>query len=404
MRNFARKTELMRRIAGLKPELTAMADFIFDHPEIGCEEVQASRLLEDFLAGHGFQVERGFGGLATAFRAVHRNGSGGPCIGLLCEYDAVANLGHGCAHHLQGPCVAGAALAVKDTVRDRPFTLEVIGTPCEEMAEGGKNIMLRNGAFKDLDVALMMHGGDSTQTDIRSMALTSMEVTFKGLAAHSAIAPHQGRSALEALMLAFNGIAYLRGHVLDDTRIHGIIENGGQAVNAIPERATASMEVRSFERPYLDQVVERVMRIFDGAALMTGTSYQVSKLYHTHNKIPVLSLNDLLMANAEAAGAKAIMPPREKTGSTDFASVMYTLPGSCIRVPFVTKGTASHSQAYLDRGKSPEAAEALVTGADILAMTSLDLIEDEAKLREIQDEFKRGKGGMASRAQSSSAQ
>lgn len=399
-----RKTELMRTIAGLQPELKAMADFIFDHPEIGYQETQASKLLADYLAGYGFELERGYAGLPTAFRAVHRNGSGGPRIGLLCEYDAVVNLGHGCAHHLQGPAIAGAALALKALVQDRPYTLEVIGTPCEEMAEGGKNVMLRNGAFQDLDVALMMHGGDGTQTDIKSMALTGMDVTFKGLAAHSAIAPHQGRSALEALMLAFNGIAFLRGHVLDDTRIHGIIENGGQAVNAIPERATAAMEIRSFERPYLDQVVERVMRIFDGAALMTGTSYEVSKVYHTHNKIPVLSLNRLLMANAEAAGARSIMPPREKTGSTDFASVMYTVPGSCIRVPFVEKGTASHSQAWLDRGKSPEAAEALVTGASILALTALDLIEDSAKLAEIKDEFARGKRGMESRAQSGSTQ
>jgi hypothetical protein len=100
------------------------------------------------------------------------------------------------------------------------------------------------------------------------------------------------------------------------------------------------------------------------------------------------------MENAAIAGAKAIMPPREKTGTTDFASVMYFVPGSCIRVPFVERGTMGHSQAFLDRGKSPEAAEALVTGANILAMTALDLIEDEARLREIQEEFRRTKDRM----------
>lgn len=387
----AKKAEIMKTIKGFKDKLVTMSDFIFDHPEIGYQEVQASKLLADYLLKNGFEVEMGYGGLSTAFRAIYHNGSGGPCIGLLCEYDAIINLGHACAHHLQGPSIVGAALALKETVKDYPFTLEVIGTPAEEMEEGGKNIMLAHGSFKQLDVALMMHGGDVTQTDVKSMALSEFIVTYKGLSAHSAIAPDKGRSALDALMLAFNGIAFLRGHVRDDTRINGIIENGGQAVNAIPEKAVARIEVRSYDRPYLNQVINRIMRIFEGAAMMTETSFEVQKVVDIHNKIPVLSLNRRLMENAEFAKAKAITPPREKTGSTDFASVMYYVPGTCIRVPFVEKGTPAHSQAWLEKGKSPEAHEALVMGANILAMTALDLIEDETAMTEIRAEFRREK-------------
>jgi metal-dependent amidase/aminoacylase/carboxypeptidase family protein len=234
----------------------------------------------------------------------------------------------------------------------------------------------------------MMHGGDSTQTDVKSLAYSELHVAFQGVAAHSAIAPEKGRSALEAMLLAFNGIAYLRGHVKDDTRIHGVIDGGGQPVNVIPERAEARIEVRSYDRSYLDQLVEGVLRVFQGAALMTDTTFEVQRSFATHNKIPVRSLNSLLMRNAELAGAESIMPPRERTGSTDFASVMYHVPGSCIRVPFVEKGTPSHSQAYLERGKSAAAHGALLMASRILAMTVLDLVEDKAELERIQAEFR----------------
>lgn len=386
-----RKNKIMRALEALQPELVHMSDFIFDHPEIGFQEVQAAQLLSGFLQGKGFQLEMGYGGLPTAFRAIHQNGHGGPRIGLLCEYDAIENLGHACAHHLQGPCIAGAAVALKESVQDFPYTLEVIGTPAEEIGGGGKNIMLEHGAFKELDVALMMHGGDATQADVRSMAISEFLVTFHGVSAHSAISPEQGRSALEALMLMFNGISFLRGHVREDTRIHGIIVNGGQAVNVIPEKATARIEVRSYDRPYLDQLIGRVLHIVEGAALMTDTRSEVERVVDIHNKIPVITLNDLMMNNARLAGAGEIMPPREKTGSTDFASVMYFVPGSCIRVPFVAPGVKAHSQTYLDRGKSGEAHGALVLGAKILALTALDLIADQGVLDTLQQEFRRKK-------------
>ncbi|HWR38418.1 MAG TPA: M20 family metallopeptidase [Patescibacteria group bacterium] len=374
-----------------KKDLAAIGDFIFQNPEIGYREVQAAKRLMIYLQENGFSVEEGYGGLDTAFRATYRQGSGGPCIGLLCEYDAVKNMGHACGHHLQGPCMAGAAVAIRENAGDWPYTLEVIGTPAEECAEGGKHIMLENNAFQHLDVALMMHGGDTTTTDVRSMALSEFVVTFRGVAAHSAIAPEKGRSALEAVMLAINGMAYLRGHVRDDVRLHSIIEEGGQVINAIPERAVARIEVRAYDRPYLDQVIRRIQNILDGAALMTETTYQLVKVSDFHNKIPVLSLNRLLMENAETVGAQAIAPPREKTGSTDFASVMYFVPGSCIRVAFVERGMTSHSQEWMERGMTPAAHDAIVYGAKILALTGYTLIADKNRLMEVQQEFCREK-------------
>jgi aminobenzoyl-glutamate utilization protein B len=386
-----KKEQIIASIENLQNSLFALSNFIFQHPEIGFQEQKAADLLSRFLIEKGFNVEIGYAGLSTAFKAVYQQGNGGPHIGLLCEYDALKDLGHACGHHLQGPCIAGAAIAVKNVLTDFDYVLEVIGTPGEECSNGGKNIMLENGAFKHLDVALMMHASDSTTTDIHSMARTEFAVTFKGISAHSAIAPERGRSALEAIMLAFNGLSFLRGHVRDDTRIHGIITEGGKLTNVIPDKAVAQLEVRSYDSVYLEGVVKRVMHILDGAALMTDTSYEIEKLGGSLSKIPVLSLNELLMKNAELIHARSITPPREKTGSTDFASVMFYVPGSCIRVGFIDKGIAAHSKEWVDKGLSADANEALVTGAKILGLTVLDLIEDSEILAKIKAEFHHGK-------------
>ena len=385
------KQQMMDVVEQNKNDLFLLSDFIYHHLEPGFQEVQAVAALTGYLEKQGFAVEKGYGGLPTAFRAVWKNGCGGPCIGLLCEYDALAGIGHGCAHHLQGPSMIGAAMAVKGLLTDRPYTLAVIGTPGEECPNGGKNSMLENGAFRELDVALMMHGSDTTTTDVKSMAASQFVIIYKGKSAHAAIAPEQGRSPLEAVTLAFNGLAFLRGHVADDVRIHGIITDGGQAVNVIPDTAAAKIEVRSYNRVYLDEVVGRVMRILDGAALMTDTTYTVEKIAAFHNKIPVISLNQLLMDNAALAQAKRISPPREKTGSTDFASVMYFIPGSCIRVCFIDKGVASHSQEWLNHGLSGEAHGALLTAAKIVAMTAADLIRDPERLAAVKNEFQKAK-------------
>ena len=140
-------------------ELTEMADDIFDHPELGLSEFRASGLLTSWLEKEGFQVEKGVGGLETAFKAVFKKGEGGPNIGLLCEYDALPGIGHACSHHMQGPSILGAAAALKNAGPDGNYTITVYGTPAEESVSG-KILMIKNGVnFEELDVALMMHAG-----------------------------------------------------------------------------------------------------------------------------------------------------------------------------------------------------------------------------------------------------
>ncbi len=386
MEQNAIHASLAAYIDRLAPELTMLSDDLFDHPEIGYQEFYARDILTKYLRDDCFEVETPYAGLDTAFRAVWRGGEGGPNVGLLCEYDALP-MGHGCAHHLQGPSCIGAALALKDVLAGVPCTVEVVGTPAEEIEDGGKTRMLTGGAFRHHDVALMMHGGNSCTTDVKSMALLEYRVTYRGVAAHVAIAPEKGCSALEALMLVSSGMAYLRGHALDDTRMSMIIEEGGTTVNAVVERAVAHIELRSYSRAYLDLLAERMKKILDGAALMTETTYDIVTIGEMQSKTPVLTLNEMLMRNAERIGARQIEPPRKKTGATDFAVVMNMVPGSCIRTAFVPSGTSSHSQAYLDAGKSADAHRALCEAAKILAMTSADLICEPENLHAVKEDF-----------------
>ncbi len=388
-----RKSRLYEVIDQAAERLIQMADFIFDHPEIGGNEVQAAEVLTSFLKENGFAVEMGCGGLKTAFRGVYENRPEDwdekkriPRIGILCEYDALENLGHGCGHHMQGPSCLGAALAVKEVLKSQPYDLVVYGTPAEETF-GGKINMIKDGCFEDIDVALMMHGAPDTCTDKKCLAMSNYEVVYTGKKAHAAIAPEQGRSAFDALLLAFQGVEFLREHVREDVRMHYTIKELPGPENVVPGRAVGKFALRSFSRDYLDSLTERFYNIINGAAMMSGVEAQITETQSLDNKVPVFALNDLVMENAAQAGIPDLRPPREKTGSTDFGNVMHRLPGCCLRVRFVPSGTASHSQEYIQAGKTEDAHNCVIYGAKALAGTSWDLITNPDLLPAIEKEF-----------------
>ncbi len=368
-------------------ELAEMSDDIFDHPEWGGTEEHAVQLLTDFLRKQDFTVETGIAGLPTAFRAEYQVGTGGPSIGLLCEYDALKGFGHGCGHHMQGPAVLGAAAALRHCLtEDTPARLVVYGTPAEETSMG-KTIMLKEGCFKDIDIALMTHANPETNVDVKSLALRSYRVCFYGTSAHAAIKPEEGRSALDALMLACHGLECLREHVRDDVRLHYAIRETSPLSNVVPDFVEASFVVRSYSTDYIETLVPRLEKIIRGAAMMTETTCEIKEKSHLDSKVPSYILNNLIMENAKAVDAPQIGAPRERTGSSDFGNVLHTLPGACVRIAFVPKGTSSHSQAYLDAGKSSQAHEAVRYAAKILALTSWDVISGEGLLEQIREEF-----------------
>lgn len=384
------KEALFTRVEDLEQELIELSAFLHANPELGNEEFQAVKRITHILERNGFVVESGLAGLDTAFRASYTVGSGGPVIGLLCEYDALKDLGHGCGHNLQSPSVVGAAIALSRLEDLPPCTIEVIGTPAEETTSG-KIPMAQQGCFDHLDIALMMHGGDRTTVDGRSLAVDNFEFVFEGKASHAAVAPEKGVSALDGVLMTFNGMEYLREHVRSDVRIHGIITDGGIAANIVPERAAAMFSIRAINRPYLDTVVERALNVARGAALATGTKVHIHPKKSLESKLNVQALNDVLLENAKLVGAKNVTPPREKTGSTDFSIVTHRVPGACIRVAFVPQGTPNHTKEWVEASNSKEGNEAILTAAKTLGATCIDVLSSATLLDAIKMQFKEEK-------------
>ncbi len=373
-----------------KEKLWSMADFIFDHPEYEGKEYQAAQLLTNYLKENGFTVEMGLAGFETAFRAEYKHGKGGPVIGILCEYDALKGLGHGCGHHMQGPCCLGAAIALAQAETDLPYTVVVYGTPAEETLSA-KCAMVEQGCFMDLDVAFMMHGGPNTCTDVKCMASDVYHVTFHGKRAHAALAPEKGRSALDALLIAFQGVEFMREHVPEDVKMHYTVSETPGPANVVHAKACGTFYLRSFSKKTLDEIAPRFENIIKGASLIADVTYEIHRDKQLFNKIPVLLLNKLLMDNAELVGAPQLAPPRQRTGSTDFGNVMYHIPGSCIRVAFVPEGTSSHSAEFVDAGKTQAAHDCILYGAKSIAGAAWDLISTDGLMDQVKEEFKQNK-------------
>lgn len=381
-----------------RAELCKMADLIYDFAEKSAEEYKSMELLTDYLQNEGFTVERGIA-LDTAFRATWDNcraivddegKNTAPVLGILVEYDALEDIGHACGHHMQGPAGIGAAIAIKEVMKDYPFKLVIYGTPAEETL-GGKIVMLDAGYMKELDLALMSHGSPNTSVDEKCMALENFVVTFHGVKSHAAISPDEGRSALDAALLSFHAIEMLREHVKDDTRMHYTIRNAGGPPNVVPDLTVAEYTLRSYSTSYLNTVVERFYNILKGAALMTDTTYDIQRDLPFKSKIVCHSVNDLLMKNAAYEKAPSIAAPRKKTGSTDFGNVLYEIPGSCIRIAFTKPDAQPHSQEYLDAGKSQAAHDAIVYAAKIMADSISDVLTNPGLLEEIKEEFNAAK-------------
>lgn len=377
-----------------RAELCKMADLIYDFAEKSAEEYKSMELLTDYLQNEGFTVERGIA-LDTAFRATWDNcraavddegKNTAPVLGILVEYDALEDIGHACGHHMQGPAGIGAAIAIKEVMKDYPFKLVIYGTPAEETL-GGKIVMLDAGYMKELDLALMSHGSPNTSVDEKCMALENFVVTFHGVKSHAAISPDEGRSALDAALLSFHAIEMLREHVKDDTRMHYTIRNAGGPSNVVPDLTVAEYTLRSYSTSYLNTVVERFYNILKGAALMTDTTYDIQRDLPFKSKIVCHSVNDLLMKNAAYEKAPSIAAPRKKTGSTDFGNVLYEIPGSCIRIAFTKPDAQPHSQEYLEAGKTDKAHDAICYAAKIMADTFCDVITTPGLLTQIKEEF-----------------
>ena len=259
-------------------DMIETADYIFNHPETAYQEKLSSKYLGKYLEENGFEISWNTAGIDTAFTAIWGNGK--PIIGFLAEYDALAEVGHACGHNLFGTAVAGAACALKSDMETsgQSGTLIVFGCPAEENLSG-KIVMNEHHVFDDLDVAVTWHPFDRNRVsnDIWQSIDTKI-YTFHGRSAHAAKAPEYGRSALDAAELMNIGVNYLREHVPTEVRMHYAHLDNGIPANIVPHIAKSSYFVRSYKRALTDEVSHRVDECARGAAIMTGTTYEVEIL------------------------------------------------------------------------------------------------------------------------------
>jgi amidohydrolase len=369
---------------------------IHELKEIGSQEFESSKFLKEILKSHGFRVTDNFMGVPTAFKAEKVVGKGKPVVAFLAEYDALPGIGHACGHNL----IASSAVfsAIRATEKISNGTIIVFGTPDEEGSgewAGSKIIMANNGAFRDVDLVLGSHPGDKWNVGNQSLAVQDFEITFNGKAAHEAANPDKGRSALDASILTYTAVNMMRQHVRRDANfvMHGIIKEGGAASNVTPERAVLVYGIRSSDVKYHAELVERFMKIIDGCAKATETTYSVKKIGQLFlpTKInPTLSnkVRELIMARGIDC------PPLEETfskipeGSTDFANVSQVVPALEVGFQIAPPGTPWHSRESLEAAKSERAKTALATIIEVLSDTAKEYTENKGFREGITRDFR----------------
>lgn len=383
------KDELGNRVDALRPELERVGRDIHANPEIGYEEHKAVQWLTALLTRNGFSVQVGVAETPTAFIASRERGQG-PTIAFLAEYDALRGLGHGCGHNLIATASSGAGIALASLLERYPGRVMVIGTPAEE-GGGGKIRLINAGIFQTVDAAMMFHPSSRTQVLHWALAVNHVRFEFIGRAAHASADPEQGINALDAFVLAYNGISVLRQHVREGARLHGFLKEGGTAPNIVPERTSGEFLVRARDRAYMEELLEKVKNIFRAAALATGCQVNL-----TFDEEPYIDLrNNSILArlfeqNLRALGIEPIESvPWERAGSTDMGNVSHVAPALHPTIAIVPAGVPGHSQAFLEASGSPRGYQAMVDAAKALAMTGADLLADPGLVNEAVAEFRR---------------
>ncbi len=383
------KSRVINEIDNHIDELKELSLKIHGNPEIAFQEEKAAAWLTDYLQANGFATEKGICGLTTAFRATC--GRGRPVIALLAEYDALPKLGHACGHNIIATSAVGAGIAARAVVDELGGTVQVMGTPAEEMG-GGKVYMIKGGAFKGVDAVMMIHPAGLNTATTKFLALETLEVEFFGKSAHAAARPEAGINALEAMLMSYAGINSLRQHIRDSARIHGVITDGGEAANIVPAHTAGHFIVRAAEDSYLDELKERVLNCFIGAATATG-----AKLKYRWGKVRYATLrNNFTMArlfrkNLQSLGRRVhLVDPRIGIGSSDIGNVSQVVPSIHPLVAIASARAVTHSPQFARTAASEAGTRGLTDAAKALAMTVVDLMAEPAVLDMVQKEFQKG--------------
>jgi len=460
------KEKILSFIDERRELVCSVSDKLWDLAETRYEERESVKLLSSVLREAGFLVETGLAGIGTAFVAAY--GKGKPVVGILAEYDALFEMsqqagiaekkpvseggnGHGCGHHALGAGSLAAALAVKGYLEDNPDagTVKFFGCPAEE-AGSGKVYMARAGCFEGVDAVFTWHPANiNTILSCNSLAVVSASFAFRGVSAHAAGTPHLGRSALDAMELMNVGCNFLREHVPPDTRIHyAIIDGGGLSPNIVQPKAEVLYQIRSPRLPDASDVYRRVIKVAEGAALMTETEVEVRFERACSNMLPNRTLEKVLYGNFERLGpvpvdeadieyakklrgtmsAQAkqydeqflrelfgesgretarrisgrevvdILSPYQPgsaaaMGSSDTGDVSWNVPLAQLLTTCFAKDTSPHSWQMVAQGKSPLCHKGLLHAGKVMALAAIELFEHPELVQEAKQEYERQLGG-----------
>jgi aminobenzoyl-glutamate utilization protein B len=430
--DVSKKEAAAASIDAQRADLVSLADQVWGFAETALRETRSAALLADHAEKHGFRVERGVAGMPTAFLASY--GQGRPVVAVLGEYDALPGLsqkavperavlkegapGHGCGHNLFGAASLGAAIAVKELIAAGKLagTVRFYGTPAEE-AVGGKVYMTRDGLFRDVDAVLAWHPDDRSQADTEGgQALVDLMVEFHGRTSHAAFDPWNGRSALDAAELFTHGVNMMREHVKPTVRMHYVIPDGGDVPNVVPDHAKVWIWARDFERKGVQEVLERLRKVAEGAALMAGVTEKVTVQAGDYemlvNEAGARLLDENLRwlgpiaytpqeqafarelqtsAGVEPVGMDASIGPlqgqEKEGGSTDVGDVSWNVPTLHVSVVTAPRGVPWHAWPVVAAGGMSIGHKGMALAAKTLAATMVDLFDDPAALAAVRAEF-----------------
>jgi amidohydrolase len=372
------RADLLAAIDREADEAFALARWMFAHPELSLAEYKTSARYIAYLSARGFEIETPVAELESAFVARHGAGTAPISAALLAEMDALPEIGHACGHNLSGPASLLAASALASVLPDDAARVVVVGTPAEEIGVG-KRALVAAGVFDDVDCAMMAHASDMRRAHRLFLGNAKYEFVYHGKAAHAAAYPHEGLNALDGVIAFFVALGLLRQQLPPSVRVHGIISDGGQAPNVIPERAAARVWVRALEPEVLATAAERVVKCAEGAASATGTRLEIIAVESSSPPMRVnLPLADIYSRQLDALGLpQTPQAPDEAIGSSDITYVSQVTPTIHPNFP-IGRGLGLHTRAFAEATTTAEGESGMLEAARALALTVWELARSHA--------------------------
>jgi len=371
------KSSIASRISTEAEELLGLSHEIHRNPELAFHEEAGARLIADSLRDPATTVEVGRYDLSTSVDA--RSGEGGLVIALLAEYDALPGLGHACGHNIIAAAAVGAFRALRPHLDELDAELRLVGTPAEE-GGGGKILLQERGAFDHVNAALMVHPGPVDLPYMPSLATTRFDVTFRGAAAHASAFPEHGINAADAAVVSQVAIGLLRQQLTADQRVHGIVIDGGDAPNVIPDRVRLDYMIRATDLEGLEALEHKLRGCFDAGAIATGAVLEFERsmpIYAAFEPDPILT--DAYVSNATALGRE--MRPiteraRRAAGATDMGNLSLKIPSIHPMIGLGRDAGVIHGKAFAKAAGSGAGDRAAIDGATALARTIVDATLD----------------------------